>query len=334
MKTVVLINVGTPDAPDAESVGVYLREFLMDENILPIPRPFRDILVKGLIVPRRRWSSAEKYQSIWSVEGSPLMKHSRDLQQGLQKSLGEGWRVVLGMQVGNPSLGEALEKAAPDSDEIFILPLYPQFSTATTGGALKMVQAKLGNRKSVQVLKHFYQSEWFLKSQAQRIKQSLKPQDHLLLSYHGLPVSMLQKHRPQCGERPDCCLQARSCLENCYKAQCLATSQLLQKELGLEKISIGFQSRLGRARWIEPSTISVVQKLAAEGVKHLKVACPSFVADCLETLEEIGVELRAEFLKAGGESFELIECLNGDETFVQGLAFALKTDMRSISAPL
>lgn len=334
MKTVVLINVGTPDAPDAKSVGIYLREFLMDENILPLPRPFRDILVKGVIVPRRRWSSAEKYKSIWSAEGSPLMKHSRDLQHGLQKNLGEGWQVVLGMQVGNPSLRAALEKTATESDEIFILPLYPQFSTATTGGALKMVQTKLGNRKSVRVLQHFYETEWFLKSQAQKIKQSLKPQDHLLLSYHGLPVSMLQKHRPQCGEGPDCCLQAQSCLENCYKAQCLKTSQLLQKELGLEKMSIGFQSRLGRARWIEPSTVSVVQKLATEGVKHLKVACPSFVADCLETLEEIGLELRAEFLKSGGESFELIECLNSDETFVQGLAGALKSNLESISAPL
>jgi len=323
MKSVILINVGTPESPSPEDVGFYLREFLMDENILPLPRPFRDILVKAIIVPRRKYISARKYQSIWTDKGSPLMVESLKLQASLQTFLGDGWNVVLGMQVGKPRLRQSLKDVSEKSAEIHVVPLYPQYATATTGGALGVLNQVLQASSKVKVLDPFYQQTWFLRAQAQRIRDRLQPQDHLLLSYHGLPVSQLRAHRSQCYQSESCCLEASACAQNCYKAQCLRTSRLLQQDLGLPQVSIGFQSRLGRSRWIEPSTQQVVRGLAGRGVKHLKVACPSFVADCLETLEEIGMELKHEFEQAGGQSFELVESLNSHEVFVRGLGQAL-----------
>lgn len=341
MKTVILANVGTPQSTNPEDVGIYLRQFLMDENILPLPRPFRDILVKGIIVPRRKFASAEKYKKIWTDQGSPLMVETLSLQARLQEKLGNTWQVLIGMQVGKPSIEEAVQKAMAVSDEVIFVPLYPQFATATTGGAIKMIQKALPKSAKLKVLDPFFNQSWFLKAQAQQIRESLKPQDHLLLSYHGLPVSQLKSHRAQCYREEMCCEAESACAQNCYKAQCLKTSELLKRELNLANLTVGFQSRLGRAKWIEPSTDSQVDELLKNGVRHLKVACPSFVADCLETLEEIGMELRHQFLSGGGETFELIPCVNSHETFVHGLAGAVHSmssgpseDLLSASTPV
>lgn len=322
MKTVILTNVGTPQSTDPKDVGIYLREFLMDENIISIPRPWRDFLVKVLIVPKRKYSSAEKYKRIWTEKGSPLMVETLDLVERMQNQLGSEWKIEIGMQIGRPSLKEAVEKAIRANSEIYFLPLYPQFATATTGGALKALKSW-----GVQVkasLGPFYHEEWFIEAQAQLIRERLKPGDHLLLSYHGLPISQLKAHKSDCYEKPNCCQMPSACLRNCYRAQCLQTSELLKKQLQLSEVSIGFQSRLGRAKWIEPSTTQVVDELLAQGVQHLKVACPSFVSDCLETLEEIGLELKDHFLKNGGKSFELIPCVNSNEIFIQGLCRTLQ----------
>lgn len=319
MKTVILVNVGTPDSFEPEDVGNYLQEFLMDKNIITIPRPFRDILVKLIIVPKRKFRSSEKYKKIWTPEGSPLMVHSRNLKTKLEAFLGDGWQVLLGMQVGNPALKDVIRK----SSEIYFCPLYPQYATATTGGALEVLA------DSAQwILKPFYKEPWFIKALADRIRASLKPQDHLLLSYHGLPVQQIKAHHPSCYLTDNCCEQAHACEKNCYRAQCLQTTRLLQAELGISQVSTSFQSRLGRAQWIEPSTESVTRQLAHDGVKHLKVACPAFVADCLETLEEIGIELKQQFLSDGGESFELIPAINDHEIFVRGLGNLLLANSR------
>lgn len=315
MKTVILVNVGTPQTPEAKDVGIYLNEFLMDENIISIPRPFRDFLVKVLIVPRRQHSSSEKYKKIWTPQGSPLMVESEKLKNKLQIELGPEWKVQIAMQVGKPNLKEVLK----DVDEVYFCPLYPQFASATTGGALKSIQ-----NKKAKILKPFYSEPWFIQSVAGQIRKKLKPTDHLLLSYHGLPISQLKQKNSFCYASANCCEPPAACENNCYKAQCLKTTQLLQTELSHQNISTGFQSRLGRAKWIEPSTESVMVDLVQKGVKHLKVACPSFVADCLETLEEIGLELRSEFLQLGGESFELISCVNDHDIFVRGLANTLR----------
>lgn len=318
MKTVILTNVGTPQSYDPEDVGIYLREFLMDENIVSIPRPFRDLLVKGLIVPRRKFSSAEKYQKIWTEQGSPLLVETLNLQSNLQKQLGSDWKVVIGMQIGKPSLKDVLQEAVRTQSKVVLCPLYPQYANATTGGALKALsQSKLNS----EVLSPFYSKPWFLNAQAAIIQKNLEPQDHLLLSYHGLPVSQLKDHDKACGTA-GCCEAANACEKNCYKAQCLKTTKLLQNKLSLsaERIHIGFQSRLGRAKWIEPSTENVIQFLLQQGVRHLKVACPSFVSDCLETLEEIGMEMKQIFLSGGGKNFQLLPCVNSHEIFVQGLS--------------
>ncbi len=321
MKTVILINVGTPESFQPTDVGRYLREFLMDPEIITIPRPLRDLLVKAIIVPRRKHSSAKKYQSIWTPQGSPLMVESLKLRDELQAILGKKWKVRIGMQVGKPSLKEAVFEASKESSQIFIVPLYPQFASATTGGALKAVGSLIPMATgAVEVIKPFFRQDWFIESQVARIREVIQPDSHLLLSYHGLPVSQLKKHRSECYQSNNCCEQESACAQNCYKAQCLATSRLIQKHLGLKQISIGFQSRLGRAQWIEPSTSDVARNLARNGVKHLVVACPSFVSDCLETLEEIGIELRHQFLSAGGESFTLAKCVNSHAVFVRGLA--------------
>ncbi len=328
MKSVVLTNVGTPQSPTPEDVGIYLREFLMDENILQIPRPFRDFLVKVLIVPRRKTSSAHKYQRVWTKQGSPLMVESVALKDKLQLFLGSQYQVVLGMQVGSPSLKEAFHEAMKNSSEIYFCPLYPQFAMATGGGAIKEVNKMTSARNSEQIGKNltpkilpsFYNKEWFIKAQARVIRENLRPQDHLLLSYHGLPISQLSRFDSRCYQRPDCCVQPGACERNCYRAQCLKTSENLKREINHSAISTSFQSRLGPTKWIEPSTESTVFELAKAGVKHVKVACPSFVSDCLETLEEIGMDLREKFLTAGGESFELIPCVNSNDDFVQGLA--------------
>lgn len=339
----ILTNVGTPQSPSPEDVGDYLREFLMDEDIIQIPRPFRDVLVKVLIVPRRKFSSAEKYQRIWTEQGSPLMVESLRLKDQLAARLGPEWRVEIAMQVGKPSIRETMSEALKESSEIYFCPLYPQYATATTGGAVKAVRKHRPKNVPLKILEPFYKETWFIAAQAQLIAARLQPQDHLLLSYHGLPVSQLKKHRPECRLRPDCCAQEASCVQNCYQAQCFRTTELLTNELRKagcltngserppsavgefqgERISMGFQSRLGRGEWIGPSTVEVVEKLLKQGVRHLKVACPSFVADCLETLEEIGIELREQFLRGGGESFELISCVNSHPEFVDGLAQTL-----------
>jgi protoporphyrin/coproporphyrin ferrochelatase len=319
MNTVVLINVGTPQGSDPISVGNYLREFLMDENILQIPRPFRDILVKWIIVPRRKFSSAKKYQSVWTEQGSPLLVECEKLKLKLQMELGPNWQVLLGMQVGQPSLRNAIKTAKSNGGQTIFIPLYPQFAMATTGGALKLVE-KYFVDMDFKSIPPFYDKTWFIKSQAAIIRPFLKPDFHLLLSYHGLPISHLKKHNSFCYQSQNCCAQLQSCEKNCYKAQCLKTSSLLKSELGLQEMSVAFQSRLGRGKWIEPSTQETIVRLAKTGVKNLIVACPSFTVDCLETLEEIGMELRQEFLHTGGQNFELVPCLNNNGDFVNGLA--------------
>lgn len=305
MKYLILNQLGTPDAATPEAVGRYLSEFLMDRNVIGLPRPFRDILVKIGIVPRRKFASAKKYHEIWDKDGSPLAKHTKNQAEILQKELGPEWKVIVGMRYGNPSLKDALAQISKGESFVF-LPLYPHWAQATVGSAIEKIKEL--HPHQIQIIEPFFEKDWFLKAKAEIIQKHLKPEDHLLLSYHGLPVSQ----------------EKRSPIS--YQAQCLKTTELLKKRLSHppEKIISGFQSRVGVTKWIEPFTDAQVALLAEQGVKHLKVACPSFVADCLETLEEIAIGLKADFLAKGGESFELIPCLNSSEVFVKGLAQEIK----------
>lgn len=302
MNYLILNQLGTPTAPTSESVGEYLSEFLMDGNVIPLPRPFRDILVKIGIVPLRRAKSAKKYESIWSSEGSPLLVNTNKLQKKIQDKLGQDWTVLVGMRYNTPSIAQALEKVSMNSgDRIFFLPLYPHYAQATVFSSIEKLNSL--TKKSIRIVEPFYARSWYNKAQSEIIKQHLKPNYHLLLSYHGLPISQ----------------ETHAGIS--YQRQCFETSKSMQQILNLtnDQISTSFQSRVGLKKWLEPSTDAVMKSLVDKGVSHLAVACPSFMADCLETLEEIGLELRHNFLNLGGTSFELIPCLNDHDLFVDGI---------------
>lgn len=307
MQYLVLNQLGTPAAPTPAAVGIYLGEFLMDPRIISIPRPFRDILVKIGIVPRRRYSSAEKYQKVWTDQGSPLAFHTEDLRRKLQSRLG-GVQVVTAMRYGEPSIKSVLNQitSTDKKAEVYFLPLYPQYATATVASAtdeIEKFRAESSSKMPITVLEPFYNQPWYIEALAHVTKPYLSAGSHLLLSYHGIPVSQ-EKNAPYS-----------------YQKHCEETTRGLIEKMNwpVENCSMSYQSRVGVNKWLTPSTTDTALRLAKQGVKHLKVACPSFVADCLETLEEIGMELRHTFIEAGGESFELIPCLNDDELFVNGV---------------
>lgn len=338
---VLLINVGTPDAPQEKEVARYLQEFLMDPYIIDIPRLIRAILVYGLIVPRRAHQSAEAYQKVWTPEGSPLLVHSKNLRSEVQKHLPQ-CEVREAMVVGNPSLKSVLRDFKNQGIKIVIaLPLFPQFADATfTATQYKLSLGLKALRYSPEIvyIPPFYREEGFIKSfaevftnaQNQQFEKTGKKFDHILFSYHGLPERQILKREkkelanphnkaaPICLTRADCCEKPPesqiSCERRCYRAQCFETTRLITKRLQLKtgEYSISFQSRLGRAKWIEPYTEETIVQLAQSGVKNLGVFCPAFVADCLETIEEIGMRGRELFLENGGENYTLIPSLNAE----------------------
>lgn len=339
--TVVLINVGTPDAPTTPAVRRYLREFLSDPRVIDLPAIGRWALLNLVILPFRPKKSAALYRAIWTPQGSPLLVHSRALAAALQSRLPQA-RVLLGMRYGSPALAEVLSEVLADAqadaqasagERVVLLPLFPQYASATTGSALAEAHRLLdglAHRPSVAELPPFFDDDGFLTTVASMITEATQAGvDALLFSYHGVPVSHVQATVAAghaCGGDPQwsCCSALGADNASCYRAQCLATSRALEERLRAAgfraPVSTSFQSRLGRARWIGPSTVDTVDQLARSGVKRLAVACPSFVADCLETLEEIGVQLRARFLSAGGERFTLVPCLNDDARFADALA--------------
>lgn len=310
MKLLILNQLGTPNSPSPRDVGIYLDEFLMDKNIISLPYPLRLILVKIGIVPRRRYSSAEKYKKVWTSEGSPLAINTFALEKAVQQKLKTDWKVVSTMRYGDPSLSSVLKmENLSQYSQIIFLPLYPQFAQATVGSAVEkfyevLKELKYNDLAKIQVVPPFFDQTWYIKAQAELIKPYVAQQDHLLLSFHGIPLSQERKSKIS------------------YHQQCLKTSELLAQSLNLnsQQFSVSFQSRVGVAKWLEPSTEFLTAQLAQSGVKNLKVACPSFVADCLETIEEIGMELKETFIKNGGESFELIPCMNANFHFVEGIS--------------
>lgn len=311
----LICNIGTPSSPTAKDVSRYLKEFLMDEEILNMPWLFRFFLVYGMIVPRRAQASAHNYQTIWTEEGSPLLVHTKALKACLERVTGGEYAVEIGMRYGEPSMEAAMMRLKQQGvGEVLVLPMYPQYARATTESTLKKVK-KLNKKFQFQWkdLKPYYNDAGFIRTLAERMQnhQGSLEVDHLLMTYHGLPQSQLRQN-PGCLASDNCCQQPEACEKNCYRAQCFATSRALAKVLQLDdsQWSISFQSRLGKAEWIRPYTEDVLGELARKGVRRLAVICPSFSADCLETLEEIAIQGRKTFLGAGGESFYMIPCLN------------------------
>ena len=324
MRALIINNIGTPDDFDSEAVGDYLNEFLMDPDIISIPYPLRWLLVKRIIVPRRKSSSSSKYRKVWTEEGSPLLMWTRRFIESLKRELDTSWTIQVGMRYGNPGTRLALERAREaGATEIYFAPMYPQWARATTGSAIAEVirqMKKMGWTAPLKVLRPFYRDEKFLDSVASRIGDKVRPNDVVLFSYHGLPESQVKK-TPGCLRSGSCCDRAESGNFLCYRAHCLWTTRYLVHRLGLDESRwrLSFQSRLGSSKWLGPATDDVLRELGGEG-KSVVVACPSFVADCLETLEEIGMDGRRDYLAAGGSRFEMVDCPNSDEGWIKNFA--------------
>ena len=327
---ILLVNLGTPDAPQPAEVRRYLREFLGDPRVLDMPALARWLLLHLVILPFRPRSSAEAYAKIWTPRGSPLLTNGLDLRDAVTRELGSDYAVVLGMRYGRPSLREAAEQLArADVARILALPLFPQYSEAATGSAVARLREELARVDSppIEVLPPFYAEPRFVAAVAHVARPRLAgfQPDHVLISYHGLPERQVRgadASGSHCLARPDCCDAIGVANRSCYRAHCFATTRAVAGALGLapEKHSTAFQSRLGRTPWIRPTTDEVLPELAARGVRRLAVLCPAFVADCLETLEEIGIRARATWESLGGEAFELIPCLNADPVWARAVA--------------
>ncbi len=328
---VLLINVGTPDAPATAEVRRYLREFLGDPRVLDLNPVARTLLLELAILPRRSSRSAEAYRKIWTAEGSPLLVHARALREALAGALGPAFAVAVGMRYGNPSIAAGLaELRSARVDRILLFPLYPHLASSSTGTSLEAalgILAREWNVPPVATVPPFYDDPGFLDAfvaVAAPVLLDLRP-DHVLFSFHGLPERHIRKSDPSgahCLASESCCDAVGGVNRDCYRAQCFATARGLAGRLGLEPPAWGvaFQSRLGRDPWIRPFTDEVLPALAERGVRRVAVFCPAFVADCLETLEEIGMDAREEFVEHGGEDLRLVPSLNAHPIWVEAAA--------------
>lgn len=331
---VLLVNTGTTDAPKPAETRVYLREFLSDPRVLDIPGWKRWLILNVFILPFRPARSAEAYEKVWTADGSPLIVLSREMERGLQERLPHAV-VETAMRYGSPSIDAGMKALeAADVARIVVVPVFPQYASASTGSVLEKayaIAAAQWNVPPISAMPAFYDDPLFLDAQADVARPVLaefKP-DYVLMSYHGLPVRQVQKSDRSgrhCQVVADCCAEIGPVNRHCYRAQCIATTRSLASRLGLEADAHGtsFQSRLGRDPWLTPATDATIPKLAEQGVKRLAVMCPSFVVDCLETLEEIGMGGREAFLDAGGEAFELVPCLNAQPRWLDAFAAMIR----------
>jgi len=327
---VLLIQLGTPDAPDAGAVRRYLRAFLSDPRVIDLPWLQRKLLVEGFILPTRPRQSAAAYAKVWTEAGSPLLVHGRALRDAVQERLGRGFRVELGMRYGEPSLADALRRLEEHGvREVTALPLFPQAASSSSGSALEALFAEpaAGRLRRIATIAPFHDEPGFVeawRAVAAPVLDDFAP-DHVLFSYHGLPERQIRAADPSgahCLASADCCMPLRGPGRHCYRAQCLDTTRRLARALALdpERTGSAFQSRLGRTPWIRPFTDEVLPELAQRGVRRLAVLCPSFVADCLETLEEIGIRGRAQWEAVGGDALCLVPCPNAHPRWAEAVA--------------
>ncbi|WP_437921127.1 ferrochelatase [Sphingobacterium sp. LRF_L2] len=326
-KGVLLVQLGTPDAPTTPDVRKYLTEFLMDPRVIDIPYLGRTLLVKGVIVPKRAPQSAATYRTIWDKEtGSPLMYYSVLQRDLLQEELGAEYHVELAMRYQNPSIASALKKMEGMMlDSIRVIPLFPQYASATSGSVIDKVMEVMRSWQyfpQLSFVSNYCDDEEMCETFARHGRKfDLDYYDHILFSYHGLPVRQLGKVDPT-GQLscPDAgCDRCKVEKNNfCYLSQCYATSRAIAAKLGIseEQYTVCFQSRLGKTPWIQPYTSDTLHDLAAKGVKKLLVFSPAFVSDCIETLDEIQVEYANEFKELGGEEVAMVESLNDDPQWI------------------
>lgn len=310
---VLLINLGTPDRPDAAALRRYLREFLWDRRVVEVPRPIWWLILNLVIVPFRSPRSAEAYRRVWTERGSPLLFHSQDLAQAMahefERSM-PGVRVYSAMRYGNPSIASALKQAGKDNvQRLIVLPMYPQYSATTTASVFDGLAEALKKVRWIPELRfisHYHDSEAWVEAVADRIRawrEQHGEAEKLLFSFHGIPKQYLLQGDP-------------------YYCQCQSSARRIAARLGLEDEAwqVSFQSRLGKAEWLRPYTDQTLLKMAADGVRRVQVVCPGFAVDCLETIDEIGVENREAFEAAGGERLEYIPALNASAGHARLLA--------------
>lgn len=335
------MNLGSPDSTAVKDVRTYLNEFLMDERVIDKPYLLRALLVKGIITPFRAPKSAEAYETIWTKEGSPLVNITRQQQQALKRIINEP--VEIAMRYGNPDMQYAYNKMQqdhPDVEEVVLLPLYPHYAMSSYETAVehaKNVHKKGGYKFSITFVPPFYNHPAFIDALAVSIKPYLNAGTHLLFSYHSIPEHHVTKRDPSgthCLNSATCCTTPSAAHKYCYRHQCYETTRLVVEKLGLaiDSYSVAFQSKLGRAEWLKPATTMRMEQMPREGIKNIAVVCPAFVSDCLETLEEIAVREKENFMAAGGEKYAFIPCMNEQAPWINAMKTLLEeTDKQSLA---
>jgi ferrochelatase len=329
--TVLLVNLGTPDSPSVKDVRSYLRQFLNDPRVVDLPWLVRKILVNLIIIPFRSPKSAKIYQKLWTEQGSPIIFHGERVRELLQEKLGNEYSVELAMRYKNPGRPEVLERVKKSNpDRIIVLPLFPQYASASTGSALQEVMDVVRTWwviPEIRFISQYWDHPKFMQALIERGKQyDLSDYDHVLFSYHGLPERQVDKVYDSglCQDR-DCEHDITEENKYCYKAVCYGTTRLLAQGLGIpdKNYTVCFQSRLDK-RWLEPFADKMVIEQAKKGAKKLLVFSPSFVADCLETTIEIDDEYQELFEEHGGEKIQLVESLNDHPVWIEALEDMVK----------
>jgi len=324
---ILLVNLGSPDSPSIPDVRHYLREFLMDGRVIDISWPLRALIVHGCVLPFRPKESAHAYQSVWTKEGSPLIATSKRVQSALHDRVNVP--VALAMRYQNPSIEDALKSLVEQKVEhLFLIPLFPHYAMSSYETAVVCVREMLKKHAphmTLTVQPPYYDEPDYTSALVASAEPYLSNgYDHLLFSFHGVPQRQIKKSDPtgcHCLKATNCCEVQSPAHATCYRAQCFKTVKAFVTKANIPgtKYSVAFQSRLGRDPWLAPSTEDELQRLALAGVKKLLVICPAFVADCLETIEEIGIRGRQTFLAAGGRDFTRIPCLNQHPLWITAL---------------
>ena len=329
MKGVLLVNLGSPDSPEKKDVKKYLRQFLMDERVIDEPLWLRTLLVKGIILNTRPKKSAKAYKKIWWDEGSPLIVLSERLLKKVDTMTSVP--ISLAMRYGNPSIYKGIKELSDKGvTDILLIPLYPQHAMASTETILVLAE-KIRKESFPQMkftnLPAFYNHPDYIRVLSNSIQDYLKEKDwdHLLFSYHGIPERHIRKTDvtgSHCKIDGKCCNISSPAHEFCYRHHCYETTKKVVEYLEIKEgaYSSSFQSRLAGQPWLKPYTDKVVENLAKKGTKKMAIVTPAFVSDCLETLEEIGMEAKEDFIEKGGEEFHVIPCLNDDNNWVKVLS--------------
>ncbi|MEO6305359.1 MAG: ferrochelatase [Bacteroidia bacterium] len=328
-ETILLINLGTPDAPTPGKVGKYLTQFLNDRRVIDINPVGRFILVNLIIVPFRSFKSSKLYQKIWTKEGSPLLTNSIALKEKLQKEVGDKYNVELAMRYQTPSIKSVLEKIRGQRpSKIHVLPLYPQYASSSTGSTIEEVLKQIKGWEvipNLNIISKFYDHPKFIEALLDEGKKhNINEYDHVVFSYHGLPERQILKASAHYGgntcQMGGCCNSITKNNQYCYRANSFETTRQIVKGMNIPegKYTTSFQSRLDE-KWLKPFSDKVVEELAKKGNKKVLVFSPAFVADCLETIYEIGSEYDEIFKEHGGEKITLVSSLNSNEIWVKAL---------------